>query len=77
MLRATTRAMAKCPHVESCALFPLFNLGASLKVWQENYCHGTFAKCARFQRSAEGKMSPMNLLPNGKMLALAAKKADE
>lgn len=65
--------ITKCPHMETCALFPLFKLRASLKVWQDNYCEGTFAKCARFQRSAEGKMSPMNLLPNGQMLEVVRK----
>jgi hypothetical protein len=63
----------KCPNMPTCAMFPLFKMGA-LRVWQEAYCERDFAACARYQRSQTGKMAPMNLLPNGKMLELGGKK---
>jgi hypothetical protein len=54
----------------TCPLFPLFNLRQALKVWQENYCESSFERCARYKGSREGKVIPMNMLPNGKMLAV-------
>ena len=59
--------------METCALFPLFKLRASLRVWQDNYCESDFQRCARYQRVAEGKITPMNLLPNGQMLDVLTK----
>jgi hypothetical protein len=56
--------------METCALFPLFRLKASLEVWQESYCEDTFVRCARFQRMRDGKETPVNLLPNGSMLTV-------
>jgi hypothetical protein len=62
--------MTVCPHLSTCPLFPLLRLKASLNVWQQNYCESSFERCARFQRAIEGKLSPMNLLPNGAMLSV-------
>ena len=59
--------------MDTCAMFPLFKLRGSLRVWQENYCESDFERCARYQRSLEGKVTPMNLLPNGQMLDVLGK----
>lgn len=58
----------RCPNVESCRLYPLFGMKASLKIWQAMYCDGDHATCERFQRSRRSEPVPDNLLPNGKVL---------
>lgn len=63
--------MAACPHLVTCPLFPVFKLRATLRVWQTNYCEADYARCVRYQRSLEGKPSPLNLLPNGQILGAA------
>jgi hypothetical protein len=64
--------MPTCSHIPTCALFPLFKLRSALNIWQQTYCESSFERCARFQRSKEGKSSPMNLLPNGALLTLSS-----
>ncbi len=56
----------------TCPLFPLLTMRKALRVWQESYCESDYAQCARYQRALEGKHAPMNLLPNGTTLTLAA-----
>jgi hypothetical protein len=63
--------MSKCPHTDSCALFPLFTRQAFLKVWQTTYCEADFARCIRYQRSLAGLSISNTLLPNGKELVAA------
>ena len=59
-----------CSHMESCELFPLFQLKSALRVWQINYCEGDYTRCARYQASCSGDAVPINLLPNGKTIAV-------
>lgn len=61
-----------CTHKDSCALFPVISLNSALQIWQTFYCDGKHETCLRFQRSAQGQKVPANLLPNGKLLDLAA-----
>jgi hypothetical protein len=60
--------MMSCPHKDGCALFPLFNLKASLKTWQIRYCEADYSVCHRYQMTQRGEKPPKNLLPNGKSL---------
>jgi len=64
---------SNCPNISSCPIFPLFQLNGSLKAWQDRYCQAAYTLCERYKRSVDGKMTPMNLLPNGEMLVLGAK----
>jgi hypothetical protein len=57
-----------CPHAEACALYGLFLSEGALQVWKTLFCSGHFDRCVRYQASLEGKTSPNNLLPNGKLL---------
>jgi hypothetical protein len=57
----------------TCALFPIFNLRSSLRVWQSNYCESEFTECERYRRSKSGSSVPMNLLPNGELLNVPGK----
>jgi hypothetical protein len=59
-----------CSHANTCPLFPLFSLKASLSVWQLHYCNGQFENCERLKRAKAGERVPPNLLPNGKSLDL-------
>ena len=61
----------RCPHLDGCSLYPLFNLETSLRVWQTFYCLGKFTKCARYQQSLEGRTVPPHLLPDGTLLEVA------
>jgi hypothetical protein len=58
-----------CPHKKGCALFPIFTLTTTLKMWQIRYCDGDYDKCERYLRSTRGEAVADNLLPNGKLLA--------
>jgi hypothetical protein len=62
-----------CSHISNCPLYPLFRVQALLNIWKLNYCEGDFSKCARFQKSERGEPVPVNLLPNGQLLAGATK----
>ncbi|VAW93035.1 hypothetical protein MNBD_GAMMA23-836 [hydrothermal vent metagenome] len=37
-------------------------------LWKKHYCEHNFEKCKRYHFSLEGKVAPLTLLPNGKML---------
>lgn len=68
MTTAPPPGAATCSHMSTCELFPRFQLQGPLQVWRLFYCHADFHRCARYQRSLEGKEVPPLLLPNGKML---------
>lgn len=54
-----------------CALFPRLRTESSLKFCLDEYCHGEFARCSRFQYAkANGAPPDEDLLPNGKRLKL-------
>lgn len=59
----------RCSHIERCALYPLFSLQSSIKVWQTFYCLDKFENCVRFQRSSRGETVDPQLLPDGSSLA--------
>lgn len=61
-----------CPHTNTCELFPLFNLKATLRIWQTNYCEGAHDTCQRFQRTQRGERVPAELLPNGKQIRITS-----
>lgn len=58
----------KCPNMEACTLFPVFQNVPFLKIWQINYCESDYSRCARFSGLCKGKTVPTTLLPNGKHL---------
>ncbi len=68
--------MPGCTRMSGCPLFKQFSIKASLAVWTNRYCENDFARCARLQLSAEGKPVPLNLLPNGRMLAVPLEAAE-
>lgn len=55
-----------CTHSNHCELYVQFAADPLIKVWKENYCEGSFDKCARYLRSLRGESVPITLLPNGK-----------
>lgn len=57
-----------CPHMNGCAMFGLFSLAGALATWKTNYCSADFTRCERYQRSAQGRVVPTNLMPNGALL---------
>ena len=57
-----------CPHMSSCALYPLFSQRAVLEIWKTNYCTSEYERCARYQLACEGQTIPLTLLPNGRHL---------
>lgn len=57
-----------CTHIDSCPLFPFFNMRATLGVWKAMYCQSNFEGCARLELTLAGEVVPWNLLPNGKKL---------
>jgi len=59
-----------CSHTSTCPLFPLISVNSALKVWKTFYCEGKYQNCARYNLSKGGQSVPVNLLPNGKSLAM-------
>lgn len=57
-----------CSHTSNCQLYPLLAMEPALRLWQKHYCENNFEKCKRYRFSLEGKIAPLTLLPNGKML---------
>lgn len=66
--RPAPNPSASCPNLEKCAMFPLFSLEASLRVWQNHYCQKDFASCERYKKMGAGRTVPDNLLPDGQMI---------
>ena len=64
----------RCPHIDSCELFPILAQSGFLRVWQINYCEAGYERCERFQLSQRGESPPRTLLPNGQNLAALAPK---
>ena len=60
----------RCPHMDGCEMYGLFQLKGALRVWQINYCEGKYERCARYQLSCDGEKMPRDLLPNGKRIPL-------
>ena len=73
---STETTVKRCPQMERCALYPLFQLRASLKTWQIRYCEGEFQKCERYRLVERHENVPANMLPNGKILPGAGKKSE-
>lgn len=69
-------AMPSCTRINSCPLFKQFSIKASLLVWTARYCESDFARCERLKLAVEGKPVPLNLLPNGRMLAVPLEVAE-
>lgn len=42
-----------------------FESGTLEKKWVENYCHGDWLACARYQKEEKGIFHPDNMLPDG------------
>jgi hypothetical protein len=57
-----------CPYIDTCELYPLFRLRASMKTWQIRYCDSAYAACERYRRSQRGELVAPELLPNGMSL---------
>ena len=67
--------MPNCSRMTSCPLLKEFSIKASLLVWTRSYCEGDFSRCERLKLAVEGKPMPLNLLPNGKLLAVPPDRA--
>jgi hypothetical protein len=54
--------------MQTCELFPYFATTPMVAFWKGKYCEAEHATCARFQTANEGKVVPLGLLPNGKLI---------
>jgi len=61
-----------CPRQEQCPLFGLFTMKATALLWKANYCNADHHACERLRRAAVGEAVPYNLLPNGRLMAIAS-----
>jgi hypothetical protein len=52
-------------------MFALFSQKATLGVWRSLYCESRFEACERLKLFHAKQVVPPNLLPNGRMLAIA------
>jgi len=61
-----------CPRKAQCPLFGLFTMKATALLWKVNYCDADHLACERLRRQAAGETVPYNLLPNGRLMAIAS-----
>ncbi len=59
-----------CFRVDKCPLFAQFKMKSSLRFWQTYYCEQGFDQCERYKLAKDSKPVPLNLLPNGRLLAV-------
>ena len=69
--------MTHCPYSDSCRLYPLFRLRATLGTWKVRYCENTYQECERYKLAEQSRTVPDNLLPNGKFLTLGKARKPE
>ena len=63
--------MAKCARQKLCPLFTVPAMAPALALWRAFYCDDTPERCERLRQVRAGVTAPVNMLPNGKLLALA------
>ena len=68
------RLVVECPHTKSCNMYPLFSIQGLLEIWKVRFCQKGYERCERYKRSQAGEEVPPNLLPNGDVLELPAKR---
>ena len=65
-----------CTHTNNCELYVRFAADPSIEVWKKHFCNSDFKKCARYEMSSKGMSVPLDLLPNGKKIAIEADSVD-
>jgi len=56
-----------CKWFFCCPVKYFYECGKIEKHWVEDYCHGNWRSCVRFQMEESGKYHPDNMLPDGKI----------
>jgi len=54
-----------CKWYPVCPMKYFFESGTLEKKWVENYCHGDWLACVRYQKEEKGIFHPDNMLPDG------------
>jgi hypothetical protein len=54
-----------CKWYLVCPMKRYYDEGKLDKKWIENYCHGDYKSCVRYQMEETGKYHPDNMLPDG------------
>ena len=62
--------MAKCARQQQCPLFTIPAMASALVLWRALYCDDRSERCERLRQVQAGYRPPVNMLPNGKLLAL-------
>jgi hypothetical protein len=57
----------KCKWYPVCPIKYFLEKGKLEKEWVNEYCHGNWQKCVRFQMEETGQYHPDNMLPNGEI----------
>lgn len=65
-----------CTHSTGCELYVRFAADPSIEVWKKHFCSVDYQKCARYQLSLKGGPVPLDLLPNGKKIAMDTDSVD-
>lgn len=64
----------RCIYHESCSMIKSKRLKALMGEHIPVYCDGDFQQCARVKLKVAGKIVPIMLLPDGKMIIISKKK---
>lgn len=57
----------ECKWYFACPMKYFFEQGKLNKKWIENYCHGDWKNCVRYQKEENGIYHPDNMLPDGEI----------
>ena len=57
--------MKECKWYFVCPMKYYFEAGKIDKKWVEEYCHGHWQECVRYQKEEAGIYHPDNMLPDG------------
>jgi hypothetical protein len=57
----------ECKWYQVCPMKYYYQAGKIEKKWVDEYCHGNWQQCVRYQKEEAGIYHPDNMLPNGKI----------
>ncbi len=57
-----------CPRTSACPFYEKIHSKPLLEVWKTFYCDADYERCERYKLFKAGKVTPDELLPNGKTM---------
>ena len=61
------KQIQECKWYQVCPMKFFYEKGNLDKKWIDNYCHGDWQNCVRYQKEEAGIYHPDSMLPNGEI----------